>query len=91
MLVIWEILKGIKYFNAAGKDSFHLCDRNPIVCDWEDVYKRQFYHHQEFHRKMTEAVINCLGEEELPVLLKTLDKLSEFFREYPIEQGEKKE
>lgn len=27
---------------------------------------------------MTEAVINCLGEEELPVLLKTLDKLSEF-------------
>lgn len=40
---------------------------------------------------MTEAVINCLGEEELPVLLKTLDKLSEFFREYPIEQGEKKE
>lgn len=39
---------------------------------------------------MTEAVINCLGEEELPVLLKTLDKLSEFFREYPIEQGEKR-
>ena len=35
MLVIWEILKGIKYFNAAGKDSFHLCDRNPIVCDWD--------------------------------------------------------
>ena len=53
--------------------------------------ERAFYHHQEFHRKMTEAVINCLGEEELPVLLKTLDKLSEFFREYPIEQGEKKE
>ena len=53
--------------------------------------ERTFYHHQEFHRKMTEAVINCLGEEELPVLLKTLDKLSEFFREYPIEQGEKKE
>ena len=50
--------------------------------------ERAFYHHQEFHRK---AVINCLGEEELPVLLKTLDKLSEFFREYPIEQGEKKE
>ena len=47
--------------------------------------ERAFYHKQEFHR------INCLGEEELPVLLKTLDKLSEFFREYPIDLGEKKE
>lgn len=50
--------------------------------------ERAFYHHQEFHRQMTEAVISCLGEDELPVLVKTLDKLSEFFREYPTRQEE---
>ena len=31
---------------------------------------------------MTQAVLDKLGEEELPVLMKTLEGLSEFFRSY---------
>ena len=31
---------------------------------------------------MTDAVIGTLGEEEIPVLIKTLKGLSDFFRGY---------
>ena len=63
-----------------------------------DVYKRQvyiwltekgekaYYHHEEFHREMTNAVLNRLDEKEIPVLMKTLDGLSEFFRGYSSEE-----
>lgn len=47
---------------------------------------RAYEHHREYHRKMTEAVLNVLDEEELPILIKTLNSLSEFFREYSAEQ-----
>ena len=45
--------------------------------------EKAFLHHQEYHRKMTEAVIRTLREDEIEVLLKTLRSLSEFFRNYP--------
>ena len=35
-----------------------------------------------FHTQMTQAVVDKLTEEEIPVLLKTLNGLSEFFRNY---------
>lgn len=44
--------------------------------------EKAFFHHKDFHHQMTEAVIESLGEEEIPVLLKTLDSLSGFFRNY---------
>lgn len=43
---------------------------------------RAYEHHQEYHRQMTDAVISRLDENEIPVLLKTLNGLSEFFRGY---------
>ena len=43
---------------------------------------RAYEHHREYHRQMTEAVINKLDENEVPVLIKTLAGLSEFFRGY---------
>lgn len=43
---------------------------------------RAYEHHQEYHREMTDAVISRLDENEIPVLLKTLNGLSEFFRGY---------
>ena len=49
--------------------------------------KRAFFHHQEYHHKMTEAVIQSLKEEEIPVLVKTLKGLSEFFRNYEKEES----
>ena len=41
-----------------------------------------FEHHRDYHHKMTDAVIQNLDEKEIPILLKTLDGLSEFFRGY---------
>ena len=40
---------------------------------------RAFRHHEDYHRQMTQAVVDKL---EMPVLLKTLDALSEFFAGY---------
>ena len=44
--------------------------------------KRAYEHHREYHRQMTEAVISRLDEAEVPILIKTLTGLSEFFRGY---------
>ena len=41
-----------------------------------------YRHHEDYHRRMTQAVLERLDEEELPVLVKTLDALSDFFKEY---------
>ena len=43
---------------------------------------RAFDHHAEYHRRMTEAVLAKLTDDEVPVLVKTLAGFSEFFREY---------
>lgn len=43
---------------------------------------RAFEHHADYHRRMTEAVLDKLSEDEIPVLMKTLDGLTEFFRGY---------
>ena len=44
--------------------------------------ERAYQHHADFHRKMTDAVVSALQEEEIPVLVKTLDSLSAFFKSY---------
>ena len=41
-----------------------------------------YHHHAEFHRQMTEAVIARLNENETEVLVKALDGLRKFFRQY---------
>ena len=38
--------------------------------------------HEDYHRQMTHAIIDKLDKEELPVLMKTLDALTEFFTGY---------
>ena len=37
---------------------------------------------EDYHRQMTQAILDKLDEKELPVLLKTLDALDEFFTGY---------
>ena len=39
-------------------------------------------HHEDYHRQMTQAILDKLDDTELPVLVKTLDALSEFFTGY---------
>lgn len=43
---------------------------------------RAYKHHEDYHRQMTQAVVDKLDDAEMPVLLKTLDALSEFFTGY---------
>lgn len=48
---------------------------------------KAYRHHEDYHRQMTQAILEKLSEDEIPVLVKTLDALSEFFTGY--RQGEK--
>ena len=41
-----------------------------------------YHHHANFHKKMVEAVVETLDEEEIPVLTKALDNLYQFFKTY---------
>ena len=43
---------------------------------------KAYEHHKKYHSRMTDAVIESLDEEEIPILLKTLEGLSDFFRGY---------
>ena len=57
-------------------------DRRVVNIRLTEKGEKAFYHHQEFHRQMTQAVIDRLNEEEMSVLLKTLNGLSQFFRNF---------
>lgn len=57
-------------------------DRRVVFLQLTAKGKRAYEHHREYHRQMTDAVINKLDENEVPVLIKTLAGLSEFFRGY---------
>ena len=57
-------------------------DRRVVFLKLTEKGKRAYEHHCEYHRQMTEAVINRLDEGEIPVLIKTLTGLSDFFKGY---------
>ena len=57
-------------------------DRRVVFIGLTPKGVRAYDHHKDYHRQMTETVISNLNEEEIPVLLKTLNGLSEFFRGY---------
>lgn len=61
-------------------------DRRVVFIQLTEKGERAYRHHEEFHKKMTEAVMNELEEEEVPVLLKTLNGLSGFFKAYRDEE-----
>lgn len=61
-------------------------DRRVVFIRLTEKGEKAFLHHAEFHKKMTEAVMNELSEEEVPVLLKTLNGLSGFFKAYRDEE-----
>lgn len=57
-------------------------DRRVVFLRLTDKGTKAYEHHREYHREMTDAVISRLSEEEIPILLKTLNGLSQFFRGY---------
>lgn len=57
-------------------------DRRVVYVKLTEKGVRAYRHHEDYHRQMTEAILAKLNEDEIPVLMKTLDGLSEFFRGY---------
>lgn len=57
-------------------------DRRVVYVKLTNKGIKAFKHHEEYHRQMTNAILKKLSEDEIPVLVKALDGLSDFFREY---------
>lgn len=57
-------------------------DRRIVMIRLTEKGRKAYWHHADYHRQMTEAVLEKLDEEELPVLFKMLDALTVFFKDY---------
>lgn len=57
-------------------------DRRVVYISLTDKGLKAYEHHREFHNKMVEAVLSDLEEDELPVLMKSLGNLVEFFKNW---------
>ena len=57
-------------------------DRRVVYISLTEKGERAFHHHADFHTQMTDAVIRNLEKDELRVLMKMLNALSVFFRNY---------
>lgn len=57
-------------------------DRRVVYIRLTEKGVRAYKHHADFHVQMTKAILSSLSEDEIPVLVKALDGLSEFFRGY---------
>ena len=57
-------------------------DRRVVYVRLTQKGRKAFFHHKDYHMQMTDAVVKSLDADEIPVLLKTLNSLSEFFRGY---------
>ncbi len=55
-------------------------DRRVVFVKLTDKGVRAYQHHEEYHRQMSQAILDRLDDEERSVLLKTLDILKGFFR-----------
>ena len=57
-------------------------DRRIVYIRLTPKGEKAYRHHEEFHKKMVESVVEKLSEEEVKALSKALDRLVEFFQEY---------
>ena len=57
-------------------------DRRVVLVKLTDKGVDAYRHHEEYHRQMTEAVLEKLDEKDIPVLMKMLDALDDFFKGY---------
>ncbi len=55
-------------------------DRRVVYVKLTDKGAAAYRHHENYHKQMTKAILDKLSEDEIPVLMKTLDGLSGFFR-----------
>lgn len=57
-------------------------DRRVVFVKLTKKGVKAYCHHEDYHRQMTQTILDKLDEDELPVLLKTLDALGDFFKGY---------
>lgn len=57
-------------------------DRRVVYISLTEKGRKAYAHHADFHRQMTNAAIENLSEEEIPLLIKTLNSLTVFVRNY---------
>ena len=57
-------------------------DRRVVYVKLTEKGVKAYHHHAEYHRQMTEAIIEKLEPEEIPTLMKMLDALNHFFHDY---------
>ena len=57
-------------------------DRRVVLVRLTEKGIAAYRHHEEYHRQMTEAVLEKLDDEDLPVLMKVLDAVNDFFKGY---------
>lgn len=55
-------------------------DRRVVYVKLTEKGEAAYRHHENYHMQMTRAILDKLSEDEIPVLMKTLDGLSGFFR-----------
>ena len=63
-------------------------DRRVVYVRLTEKGVKAYHHHEDYHRQMTQAIISKLSEDEIPVLVNTLEGLEEFFRGYSGETGQ---
>ena len=61
-------------------------DRRVVYISLTEKGRKAYRHHEEFHKKMIDAMTKDLSQAETQVLVKALTNLRVFFRGYPIEE-----
>ena len=64
-------------------------DRRIVYVRLLEKGENAYHHHEDYHKQMTQAIVDKLDKSEIPVLLKTLDALTGFFTDYTRESKEK--
>ncbi len=57
-------------------------DRRVVYIHLTEKGRSAYAHHAKFHQDMTDAALASMREEEIPLLVRTLQDLSAFFRSY---------
>ena len=57
-------------------------DRRVVLISLSEKGEKAFDHHKRFHEEMIEATLRDLNKEETEVLVRALQNLSKFFKEY---------
>lgn len=67
-----------KYVERTRSDK----DRRVVFVHLTEKGRKAYQHHEDYHRRMTQAVLDALETDEIPMLIKMLKALSGFFYEY---------